>query len=142
MLWVKSFHLIFVITWFAALFYLPRLFVYHAMSSDAVSINRFIIMERKLYYGIMMPSGVLATGFGIWLLSYSFSGYLHLGWMQAKLFFVGLLWVYHFWCGKYLKDFKKGRNRHTHIYYRWFNEVPVFILIAVVILVVVQPHLF
>ncbi len=139
MLWIKSFHLIFVITWFSGLFYLPRLFVYHAMSSDSISNERFKLMERKLYFGITTPSAVLATLFGIWLLSYNWIGYLQAGWMQAKLALVVLLWLYHFMCDKYRRDFKKDANRHSHVFYRWFNEIPVVILIAVVILVIVKP---
>lgn len=139
MLWIKAFHIIFMVTWFSALFYLPRLFVYHAMSSDASSIQRFKIMERKLYYGIMMPGGILTTIFGIWLLSYNFSAYLQAGWMQAKLGLVILAWIYHFVCGKYLRDFKCDRNTHGHVFYRFFNEIPVLFLFAIVILVVVKP---
>jgi len=136
MLWIKSLHIIFMVTWFAGLFYLPRLFVYHAMSDDLPSIERFKIMERKLYYGIMTPGAVLTIIFGMWLwLGYGISG----SWLHAKLTLVAILVAYHFYCGKLLTDFKLDRNRHGHIYYRWFNEVPVVILIAVVILVVVKP---
>lgn len=136
MLWIKALHIIFMVTWFAGLFYLPRLFVYHAMSSDAASIERFKIMERKLFFGIMTPGGVLTVVFGLWLwLGYGISG----GWLIAKLVLVGILIVYHLYCGKLLFDFRHDRNRHSHIYYRWFNEFPVLILIAVVILVVVKP---
>jgi putative membrane protein len=138
MLWVKAFHIIFVVTWFSGLFYLPRLFVYHASSMDKISIERFKVMERKLYYGIATPSAVLATLCGLWLLWANLGIYLQLGWMQAKLALVLLLWIYHFMCGYYLKQFKHDRNRHSHVFYRWFNEAPVVILIAVVILVVVR----
>lgn len=136
MLWIKSLHIIFMVTWFAGLFYLPRLFVYHAMSDDAPGIERFKVMERKLYYGIMTPGAVLTILFGLWLwLGYGISG----GWLHAKLALVIVLIVYHFYCGKLLADFKYDRNRRSHVYYRWFNEFPVVILIAVVILVVVKP---
>ena len=136
MLWIKSFHIIFVVTWFAGLFYLPRLFVYHAMSTDLAGIERFKIMERKLYYGIMTPSAILAVIFGLWLwLGYGISG----GWLHVKLALVLMLVAYHFYCGRLLADFRHDRNRHGHIYYRWFNEIPVLILVAVVILVVVKP---
>ncbi len=136
MLWIKSLHIIFMVTWFAGLFYLPRLFVYHAMSDDLPSIERFKIMERKLYYGIMTPGAVLTIMFGMWLwLGYGISG----SWLHAKLTLVAILVAYHFYCGKLLTDFKLDRNRHGHIYYRWFNEIPIVILIAVVILVVVKP---
>lgn len=136
MLWIKSLHIIFMVTWFAGLFYLPRLFVYHAMSNDASGIERFKVMERKLYYGIMTPGGVLTILFGLWLwLGYGISG----GWLHAKLALVIALIGYHLYCGRLLTDFKYDRNRHSHVYYRWFNEVPVVILIVVVILVVVKP---
>jgi putative membrane protein len=136
MLWIKSLHIIFVVTWFAGLFYLPRLFVYHAMCEDRSGIERFKIMERKLYYGIMAPSAVLTVVFGVWLwLGYGISG----GWLHAKLALVVMLIAYHLYCGKLLADFKHDRNRRGHVYYRWFNEIPVLILIGVVILVVVKP---
>ncbi len=136
MLWVKSFHIIFMVTWFAGLFYLPRLFVYHAMSTDAVSIERFKLMERKLYYGIMTPGSVLTVILGLWLwLGYGITG----GWLYAKLALVAVLVGYHLWCGRLLADFRGDRNRRSHVWYRWFNEFPVLILIAVVILVVVKP---
>lgn len=136
MLWVKAFHIIAVVTWFAALFYLPRLFVYHAMSEDAASIERFKVMERKLYRGIMTPSAMVAVTLGLWLwLGFGFSG----GWLHAKLALVTVLLIYHGYCGKLLRDFRDDRNRHSHVFYRWFNEFPVLILVAVVILVVVKP---
>jgi len=136
MLWVKAFHIIAVVTWFAALFYLPRLFVYHAMSDDAASIERFKVMERKLYRGIMTPSAMVAVTLGLWLwLGFGFSG----GWLHAKLALVTVLLIYHGYCGKLLRDFRDDRNRHSHVFYRWFNEFPVLILVAVVILVVVKP---
>lgn len=140
MLWIKSLHIIFMVTWFAGLFYLPRLFVYHAMSDDLPSLDRFKIMERKLYYGIMTPGAVLTIIFGMWLwLGYGISGISGSWWLHAKLFLVAVLVAYHYYCGRLLTDFKLDRNQHGHIYYRWFNEVPVIILIAVVILVVVKP---
>ena len=136
MLWIKALHISFMVTWFGGLFYLPRLFVYHAMSSDATSIERFKIMERKLYFGIMTPGAILTLIFGVWLwLGYGISG----GWMHAKLFLVLILVIYHVYCGKLLKDFKHDRNRNSHVFYRWFNEFPVLILFAVIILVVVKP---
>lgn len=125
-----------MVTWFAGLFYLPRLFVYHAMSTDAIGIERFKVMERKLFYGIMTPSAVLTVFFGLWLwLGYGISG----GWLYAKLVLVVMLIAYHLYCGKLLAEFKYDRNRHGHVYYRWFNEIPVVILFAAVILVVVKP---
>ncbi|HCU52882.1 MAG TPA: protoporphyrinogen oxidase HemJ [Gammaproteobacteria bacterium] len=136
MLWIKALHIIFMVTWFAGLFYLPRLFVYHAMSSDAASVERFKVMERKLYYGIMTPGAVLTLVFGLWLwLGYGITG----GWMMVKLLLVMVLIAYHLYCGKLLNDFRQDRNRHGHVFYRWLNEFPVLILIAAVILVVVKP---
>jgi len=138
MLWVKAFHIIFMVTWFAGLFYLPRLFVYHAMASDAAGIERFKVMERKLYYGIMTPGAVITIVLGLILwLGYGIGG----GWMHAKLVLVLLLIAYHLYCGKLLGDFKHDRNRHGHVFYRWFNEFPVLILIAAVLLVVLKPSL-
>jgi putative membrane protein len=138
MLWIKSLHIIFLVTWFAGLFYLPRLFVYHSMAaaSDREGIERFKVMERKLFFGIMTPGGVLTILFGVWLwLGYGFSG----TWLDIKLALVFALIAYHIYCGKLLIDFKYDRNRHGHVYYRWVNEMPTIILIAVVILTVVKP---
>lgn len=135
MLWVKALHVIFVTSWFAGLFYLPRLFVNHAMVDDAATAERLALMERKLYR-FMTPLAVLALGFGLWLwLGYGISG----GWLHAKLALVAVLIGYHLYCGKLMRDFRQGRNRHGHIWYRWFNELPVMILFAVVILVIVKP---
>ena len=136
MLWVKALHVVFMVTWFAGLFYLPRLFVYHAQSTDRVSIERFKVMERKLFFGIMTPGAVLTvvSGVGLWL-GWGFSG----GWLHAKLALVAVLIAYHGWCGKLLADFRHDRNKHGHVWYRWFNEFPVLILFAIVILVVVKP---
>jgi protoporphyrinogen IX oxidase len=136
MLWVKALHIVFMVTWFAGLFYLPRLFVYHAQSDDRVSLERFKVMERKLYYGIMTPGAVLTLGSGAWLwVGWGFSG----GWLHAKLALVGVLIVYHVWCGRLLAAFRQDRNTRSHIWFRWFNEFPVLVLFAIVILVVVKP---
>lgn len=136
MLWVKSLHIIFIVTWFAGLFYLPRLFVYHALSPDTLSRERFKLMERKLYWGIMTPSGVLALFFGLWLwLGWGFGG----TWLTAKLALAALLAAYHLWCGKLMRDFRDERNRRSHVWFRWFNEFPVLVLIGVVALVVLKP---
>src|SRR5579862_1066488 len=139
MLWVKAFHIIFMVTWFSGLFYLPRLFVYHAMATDIISRDRFKIMERKLFFGIMTPGAIFTILFGIWALSFNFPGYMQMGWMHLKLTLVGLLVVYHLYLGKCLINFKKDRNTHGHVFYRILNEVPVLFLVAIVILVVVQP---
>ena len=137
MLWIKSVHIVFVVAWFAGLFYLPRLFVYHTMATDAISIERFKTMERKLFMGIMTPSAVLTLGLGIWLwLGFGFRG----AWLDAKLFLVVLLVAYHVYLGKLVLDFKRDRNRHSHVYYRWLNEIPALpLLLFIVILVVVKP---
>ena len=139
MLIVKSLHIIFMVTWFAGLFYLPRLFVYHAMASpdDRVGIERFCVMERKLYYGIMTPGAVLTIAFGAWLwLGYGISG----GWLHAKLALVALLVAFHVYLGRLMIAFREGRNRHGHVFYRWLNEIPALpILVAIVFLVVMKP---
>ena len=140
MLWVKSFHVIAMTTWFAALFYLPRLFVYHAMSDDEASNERFKIMERKLFFGIMTPSAILTIILGLVLLNgYAWEAFSNTIWLQAKLWLVAILVIYHVYCGKLLKDFKFDRNQKSHVYYRWFNEFPVLLLIAIIILVIVRP---
>ncbi len=142
MLWVKAFHIIFMVTWFAGLFYLPRLFVYHAMAKDPISNERFKIMERKLYYGIMMPGAVITATLGITLIYInSWAVYANAGWMHAKLTLIVILIGYHLYCGKLLKAFKEDRNRHSHVFYRWFNEFPVLLLISIIILVIIKPSL-
>jgi len=135
-LWLKALHLIFMVAWFAGLFYLPRLFVYHAQTTDAAGSDRFTIMERKLYYAIMTPAGALTIVFGasLWL-GYGPWG----GWLYAKLALVLLLVVYHLYCGKLVRDFEQGRNRHGHLWYRWFNELPALILLGAVLLAVFKP---
>ncbi|PPD43148.1 MAG: TIGR00701 family protein [Methylobacter sp.] len=140
MLWLKALHLIFMVTWFAGLFYLPRLFVYHAMSDDAISNERFKVMERKLYFGIMTPGMVATWVFGVWMLAdYAWAAYASSGWLHAKLTLLVLLVVYHGYCGVWLLAFKHDRNRHSHVFYRWMNEVPVLFLLGIVILAVVKP---
>jgi putative membrane protein len=139
MLWCKALHIIFMVTWFCGLFYLPRLYVYHAMSSDPISIERFKIMESKLFFGIMTPGGFLTILLGICLISPAFTVYLRMKWLILKLLFVGITCLYHLYLGKLLFDFKHDRNHHSHVYYRWLNEVPVLFLVAIVILVIVKP---
>ena len=128
-----------MVTWFAGLFYLPRLFVYHSMAEDKISIDRFKIMERKLFFGIMTPSGVLTLAFGLWLLFSGWAAYSQMGWLHAKLAVIALLAGYHVWCWKLLRDFLNDRNPHSHVWYRWFNEVPVLFLIAVILLASLKP---
>ena len=140
MLWFKALHLIFMVTWFAGLFYLPRLFVYHAMSDDKISIDRFKIMERKLFYGIMTPGALLTIIFGLCtLFSNGLSAYSEQLWLHIKYVLILFLIAYHVYCWLLLQDFKYDRNQHTHVWYRWFNEIPVLILIAIIILAVVRP---
>ena len=135
MLWIKAFHIIAVICWFAAIFYMPRLFVYHAMSEDEISKERFKIMQRKLYNGIMTPSAIATIVLGFWLMSYGFWGL----WMIVKLILVALLVAYHAWCWRTMKIFERDANTKSHTHFRIMNEIPVFALIAIVILVVVKP---
>lgn len=138
-LWIKALHIISMVTWFAGLFYLPRLFVYHAMANDRIGIERFKIMERKLFFGIATPGAILTLLFGTWLLLSNSTYYMHQGWMHLKLTFVGVLCIYHLYLGKFLIAFKKDSNTHTPVFYRIFNEIPVIFLIAIVILVIVKP---
>ena len=139
-MWLKALHLIAMVTWFAGLFYLPRLFVYHAMSDDAISKERFKVMERKLYWGITTPGMLLTLIFGVWMLvDYAWASYGHSGWLHAKLGLLGLLVLYHIQCGRWLADFKYDRNRRGHVYYRWMNEVPVLFLVGIVLLAVLKP---
>ncbi|MEO7403450.1 MAG: protoporphyrinogen oxidase HemJ [Burkholderiales bacterium] len=135
MLWIKAFHIISMVTWFAGLFYLPRLFVYHAMATDPISIDRFKVMERKLYWGIMAPGAVLTVLSGFWLWGYGFKG----GWLYAKLALVLVVIGYHLYCGKLLAHFREDRNTRSHKWFRVFNELPVLFLVAIVTLVVVKP---
>lgn len=139
MLWLLAFHIIFVTAWFAGLFYLPRLFIYHTASTDQISLDRFKIMERKLYFFIMTPAAVLASVFGIALLVLNWASYKTAGWMHVKLFGVVLLWGYHFYCGHLVKVFRANQNQHSSTFYRFFNEIPTLLLILIVIMVVVKP---
>ena len=134
-LWIKALHIIFVISWFGGLFYLPRLFVNHAMITDSATSERLKLMERKLYR-FMTPLGVLALVFGSWLwLGYGYNG----TWLNIKLGLVAVLVVYHLYCGHLVKVFAADANQYGHVFYRWFNEVPVLILFAIVFLVVLKP---
>lgn len=135
---VKSLHLIFMVAWFAGIFYLPRLFVYHAMSEDEASNERFKIMERKLYLGIMLPSMVGTLIFGFWMLFLN-TGLFSQGWIHAKLTLIVLLIGYHHYCGAIVKKFKRDANTKGHKFYRIINEVPVVMLIGIVFLAVLKP---
>jgi protoporphyrinogen IX oxidase len=137
MLWLKAFHVVFVVTWFAGLFYLPRLFLYHSMATDAASVERFVVMEKRLF-GIMTVGGALAVCFGISMIVAA-PAYLQFGWLHVKLTLVGLLIAYHVWCRHLMNVLREGRNTHSQRWYRIFNEVPSILLIAIVILAVVKP---
>ena len=140
MLIVKALHLIFMVTWFAGLFYLPRLYVYHTMAEDTPSIERFKIMERKLLFGITIPGGILTIVFGVWLLSYFGMDYLRYSiWMHIKLTLIGVLVIYNLYCIKLYFNFKSDNNNHSHVFYRWLNEFPVLILVGVIFLAVLKP---
>lgn len=135
MLTVKALHIIFVVSWFAGLFYLPRLFVNHAMVEDAATRERLAIMERKLY-GFVTPIGIIAVSLGLWLWhGYGFGG----GWLHVKTTLVVFLIAYHLYCGKLMRDFAAGRNTRSHVWFRVFNEVPVVVLVVVVFLTVLKP---
>lgn len=138
-LYVKAFHIISMVAWFAGLFYLPRLFVYHCESNDKISFERFLIMEKRLYYGITWPAALLTTFLGMTLISYNLSYYLHAGWMHAKLMLVVLLWCFHLSCGHFVKQFKSHQCHQSSKFFRFFNEIPTVFLIAIILLVVVKP---
>lgn len=137
-LWIKAFHIIFVICWFAGIFYLPRLFVHHAMSTDSATQERLSIMERKLYKFIT-PIAFISIGLGLWMASLNPHYYLHAAWFHIKATLVIALLAYHFYCGHLLKQFALGRNTRSHVFYRIFNELPVVALFIIVILAVVKP---
>ncbi|MCG2586370.1 CopD family protein [Massilia sp. TS11] len=135
MLWVKALHIVFVTSWFAGLFYLPRIYVNLALETETVATARLLLMARKLYrFTTMLALPAIALGLWLWL-GFGFSG----GWLHAKLTLVLLVIGYHHACGVLLKKFENGRNQRGHVFYRWFNEVPVLLLLAIVILVVVKP---
>ena len=137
-LWLKALHIIFVICWFAGLFYLPRLFVNHAMTESEDTRKQLSLMERKLYR-FMAPLALLAAFFGFWMLAAGWEAYGTATWMHAKLVLVLLLVIYHLVCGYYVRALSEGRTSHSHVFFRVFNELPVLLLFAVVILVVVRP---
>jgi len=141
MMLLKTLHIIFMTAWFAGLFYLPRLFVYHAMADDKISLNRFIIMERKLLYGIMTPSAVFTLIFGFLLTFLYLPLYFEQTWFILKIILVISLIIYHIWCVNLYKNFAKNKNKHSHIWYRWFNEIPVVILVLIVSLVIYKPFI-
>ncbi len=141
-LWVKAFHLIFMVTWFAGLFYLPRLFVYHAAADDPIGIARFKVMERKLFWAIMTPGGILTVVFGLWLAAIrGFDWIAVTHWFHAKVLLALLLVAYHVYLGYLVGHFAVDENRRTHVYYRWINELPVIALVGIVLLAVLKPGL-
>ena len=139
-LWFKALHLIFMVAWFAGLFYLPRLFVYHALTKDEETIKCLTVMERKLLWGIMTPTAVLTLIFGFaMIVEVGWATYKAQWWLHTKLFLVALLLGYHFWCIKLVQAFKHKQNKHSHVWYRWFNELTLVFLIAIVLLAVFKP---
>ena len=141
MLWVKAFHIIFVVCWFAGLFYLPRLFVYHSMSSDKISHTRFVMMERKLFWAIMTPSGLGTITLGSWLLFANWDYFMTWWWMHLKLVFVGLLMIQHDYCWWYMIQLRENTAYKGHVFFRVLNELPFIHLVAIVILIVVKPSI-
>ena len=141
MLWVKALHIVFVVCWFAGLFYLPRLFVYHSMSNDQISLARFEVMERKLFWAITTPSALGTIIFGSWLLIANWSYFMEWWWMHLKLLFVGLLMIQHVYCWWCMVKLREEPRYRGHIFFRIFNEIPVILLLAIVILIVVKPNL-
>lgn len=139
MLWIKAFHIVAMVAWFAGIFYLPRLYVYHALATDATSIERFKVMERRLYYGIMTPSALVTIVLGLWLLSFNFVGYLTASWFKAKIALVICLIGYHLYTDHLRKQFARNENIHSPLFYRIYNEIPVLLLIGIVVLAVVKP---
>ena len=137
MLWLKAFHVVAMVTWFAGLFYLPRLFVYHADAEDAVSVQRFQVMERRLY-AIMSIGAVATIALGLWMIAAQ-PAYLAMGWLHVKLLLVALLAAYHGVCYRLMRQFARGDNRHSGKWYRVFNEAPSLLLIGIVILAIVKP---
>ncbi len=139
MKWLLAAHIILVVCWFAGLFYLPRLFVYHSTATDTISIERFKTMERRLCYGIMTPAGILTTLSGYGLILTNSAYYFATNWLHVKLILVGLLWVYHLYLMFLVFVFKNNLNKHSQRFYRWLNELPTVFLILIVILAVVKP---
>lgn len=138
-LWPKALHIIFLISWFAGLFYLPRLFVHHAMTEDPAVSAKFKEMERKLYY-FVTPWMILTLVFGTWmLLAGAWTAYSSMMWLHIKLVLVALLVAYHFYCGKLMKDFRDDKNTRSHVWYRWFNELPLFLMVGIVLLASLKP---
>lgn len=139
MLWIKAFHIIAMVAWFAGIFYLPRLYVYHASATDNISIERFKIMERRLYYGIMTPAAIVTIFLGIWLASFNLAAYLSAPWFYGKIALVLCTVIYHLYAGHLRKVFARDENTHSPLFYRIYNEIPLLLLVGIVVLVVVKP---
>lgn len=139
MLWILSFHIIAMVAWFAGLFYLPRLLVYHTSADDTIGSERFKVMEYKLYYYIMWPAAIFTTIFGLWLFSFNASFYMQALWMHAKMLLVVILWIYHLYCGRLLGYFRRDQNPYPEKFYRIFNEIPTILLIGITIMAIVKP---
>ena len=137
-LWLKALHLISMVAWFAGLFYLPRLFVYHAMTTDQLGKDRFKIMERKLYKGIMLPASITTTLVGLGMLHIN-PNWLQMGWMKIKLVLIAGLWIYQFWLNQLRHALANEQSQHNHVFFRWVNEIPTLILIAIILLAVLKP---
>ncbi len=140
MLWIKSLHIIFMISWFAGLFYLPRLFVHHALSEDKATRERLEIMERKLFWFIV-PWAVLTVVFGVWLISYiPWQAFISMTWLHIKIALVLLLIAYQVWCYQLMVQFKNSGNPHSHKWFRYFNEITFVIMVAIILLVELKPN--
>ena len=140
MLWIKALHFIFAIAWMAGLLYLPRLFVYHAECADAPGHERFLIMERRLYYGIMAPAAILTIAMGTAMLwQYALEAYGNQWWLWLKLLLLAALVAHHLWCGHYVKAFRTGAPVPSALFFRWFNEAPALLMVGIVILATVKP---
>ncbi|MXW07036.1 MAG: TIGR00701 family protein [Gammaproteobacteria bacterium] len=138
-LWLKVLHLTFIVTWFAALFYLPRLFVYHAETTDSTSLSRFEVMERRLYFGILLPSSLLTLVLGVLLSSLAWEVYVTEVWYWMKVSLVIFLFGYQGMCSRFRKQFASNQNARSHTFYRRFNEVPSVVLVLILILVTIKP---
>ena len=138
MLWVKALHIISVVCWFAVLFYLPRLFVYHAMADNDTLREQFKIMERRLYFGIGVPASIATLVFGVWTVFYAWEYYFSSTWFWIKMVLVLVLIGYHHACGYYVKQFSRDNVSRTHVFFRWFNELPTILLVVIVFLVVLK----
>lgn len=137
-LWLKALHVVFMVTWFAGLFYLPRLYIYHAMDENKSSFELFKVMEKRLF-GIMTIGALLTVLFGTAVLVMNWSYFMSTIWFPVKFLFVLALFGYHYWCYRIMLEFREERNKRSHVWYRWFNEAPAVALIVIVVMVIVRP---